>query len=157
MRTPPPPPTVHIKRMKLNKWRNIIRLKDPLRNNRFQYFLTKQVKVFYCISIEWKNWVICIFLLLPNCQLSPPVTLHCKTSLIKLLPSLCHIRPSPQLLNKHGQVFCNFKFLINFHKYKNQDKCAYWTKHLPKFNATSLIPPQPSKWVTLNGKIIIIK
>ena len=150
--------SIDIKRIKLSKWlwRNS-RLNDPLRKyNRFQ--LKKKVKVFYCI-IEWKNWVIniCIFLLLPNCQLSPPVTLHCKTSLIKLLPSLCHIRPSPQLLNKHGQVFCNFKFLINSHKYKNQDKCAYWTKHLPKFNATSLIPLQPSKWVTLNGKIIIIK
>ena len=97
--------SIDIKRIKLSKWlwRNS-RLNDPLRNNRFQ--LKKKVKVFYCI-IEWKNWVIniCIFLLLPNCQLSPPVTLHCKTSLIELLPSLCHICPSPQLLNKHGQVF----------------------------------------------------
>ena len=107
--------SIYIKRMKLNKWRNI-RLNDPLRNNRFQFFFLKKIKVFYCIT-EWKNWVICIFHLLPNCQLSLPVTLQCKTNLIKLLPSLCPIRPSPQLLNKHSQVFC-FKVLISSHKYK---------------------------------------
>ena len=139
---------------KNEKWRNISWMIST-EEQWISIFLTKEVKVhvFYCIT-ELKMH--CIFLL-PNCQLSPPVTPQCKTSLIKLLPSPCHICPSPQLLNKHGQVFAisnSWSVPINT---KNQDKCAYWTKHLSTFYATSLIPLQPSKWVTLNGKIIIIK